>query len=48
MMRVEGACASGGLALACGVDAIRAGADVVLVAGVPRLVYNRVSVLIVM
>jgi acetyl-CoA acetyltransferase len=34
MMRVEGACASGGLALSCGVDAIRAGADVVLVAGV--------------
>jgi acetyl-CoA acetyltransferase len=34
MMRVEGACASGGLALTCGVDAIRAGADVVLVAGV--------------
>jgi acetyl-CoA acetyltransferase len=34
MMRVEGACASGGLALACGVDAIRAGADVVLIAGV--------------
>lgn len=33
-MRVEGACASGGLAMLCGVDAIRAGADVVLVAGV--------------
>ncbi len=33
-MRVEGACASGGLALSCGVDAIRAGADVVLIAGV--------------
>ncbi len=33
-MRVEGACASGGLALSCGVDAIRAGADTVLVAGV--------------
>jgi acetyl-CoA acetyltransferase len=33
-MRVEGACASGGLALSCGVDAIRAGADVVMVAGV--------------
>lgn len=32
-MRVEGACASGGLALSCGVDAIRAGADTVLVAG---------------
>ena len=32
-MRVEGACASGGLALAAGVDAIRAGSDVVLVAG---------------
>ena len=34
MMRVEGACASGGLALSCGVDAIRAGVDVVMVAGV--------------
>jgi acetyl-CoA acetyltransferase len=34
MMRVEGACASGGLALSCGIDAIRAGADVVLIAGV--------------
>ena len=34
MMRVEGACASGGLAFSCAVDAIRAGADVVLVAGV--------------
>ena len=33
-MRVEGACASGGLALSCGVDAIRAGANTVLVAGV--------------
>lgn len=33
-MRVEGACASGGLAMACGVDAIRAGSDVVLVTGV--------------
>ena len=33
-MRVEGACASGGLALSCGVDAIRGGADTVLVAGV--------------
>ena len=31
--RVEGACASGGLAVACGVDAIRAGAEVVLVVG---------------
>ncbi|MFZ5480700.1 MAG: thiolase C-terminal domain-containing protein [Myxococcota bacterium] len=35
MTRTEGACASGGLALLCGVDAIRAGAaDTVLVAGV--------------
>lgn len=33
IMRVEGACASGGLALACGVDAIRAGAEVVLIVG---------------
>jgi acetyl-CoA acetyltransferase len=33
-LRVEGACASGGLALASGVDAIAAGCDVVLVAGV--------------
>ncbi|MED5369936.1 MAG: beta-ketoacyl synthase N-terminal-like domain-containing protein [Myxococcota bacterium] len=33
-MRVEGACASGGLAMAAGVDAIKAGADLVLVAGV--------------
>lgn len=33
-MRVEGACASGGLALACAVDAIAAGSDVALVAGV--------------
>jgi acetyl-CoA acyltransferase len=33
IMRLEGACASGGLALACGVDAIRAGANVVLVVG---------------
>ncbi|HET6372906.1 MAG TPA: thiolase domain-containing protein [Candidatus Polarisedimenticolia bacterium] len=32
--RLEGACASGGLALAAGVDAISAGYDVVLVAGV--------------
>ena len=32
--RLEGACASGGLALAAGVDAIRAGSDVVLVVGV--------------
>jgi acetyl-CoA acyltransferase len=31
--RMEGACASGGLALAAGVDAIRGGADVVLVVG---------------
>jgi acetyl-CoA acyltransferase len=34
MMRVEGACASGGLALLCAVDAIRAGADSCLVTGV--------------
>ncbi|MCP4803961.1 MAG: hypothetical protein GY913_08990 [Proteobacteria bacterium] len=33
-MRVEGACASGGLAMVCGIDALRAGSDVVLVAGV--------------
>lgn len=33
-MRVEGACASGGLAMMCGVDALKAGADVVLVTGV--------------
>ena len=33
IMRVEGACASGGLALALGCDAIRAGADIVLVVG---------------
>ncbi len=32
--RVEGACASGGLALLAGIDAISAGNDVVLVAGV--------------
>ena len=32
--RLEGACASGGLALTAGVDAIGAGVDVVLVAGV--------------
>lgn len=32
-LRVEGACASGGLAISCGVDAVQAGADVVLVAG---------------
>jgi acetyl-CoA acetyltransferase len=32
-MRVEGACASGALALAAGIDAIAAGADVVLVVG---------------
>ncbi|MCA9669243.1 MAG: hypothetical protein KC503_26790 [Myxococcales bacterium] len=31
--RLEGACASGGLAFAAGIDAIRAGADVVLVVG---------------
>ncbi|MBM4391612.1 MAG: hypothetical protein FJ090_10865 [Deltaproteobacteria bacterium] len=34
MTRTEGACASGGLALACAVDAIKAGCDVVLAAGV--------------
>lgn len=34
MTRTEGACASGGLALLCGVDAIRAGSDTVLIAGV--------------
>lgn len=34
MTRTEGACASGGLAMLCAVDAIRAGTDVVLVAGV--------------
>ncbi len=34
MTRVEAACASGGLALACAIDAIRAGSDTVLVAGV--------------
>lgn len=33
-LRVEGACASGGLALSSAVDAIRAGTDVTLVAGV--------------
>lgn len=33
-MRVEGACASGGLAIMAGLDAIAAGADFVLVAGV--------------
>ncbi len=33
-MRVEGACASGGLAMLCGIDAVRAGSDVVLIAGV--------------
>lgn len=34
MTRTEGACASGGLALLCAIDAIRAGYDTVLVAGV--------------
>lgn len=34
MTRTEGACASGGLALLCAVDAVRAGCDTVLVAGV--------------
>lgn len=39
--RVEGACASGGLAIAAGVDAIQAGADVVLVTGVEvQTTYN--------
>ncbi|MEY3014133.1 MAG: hypothetical protein RIT45_2868 [Pseudomonadota bacterium] len=33
VMRVEGACASGGLAFSSAVDAIRAGADIVLVVG---------------
>jgi acetyl-CoA acyltransferase len=33
IMRVEGACASGGLAVLAGVDAIQAGADCVLVVG---------------
>ncbi len=33
MLRVEGACASGGLALALGCDAIKAGVDMVLVVG---------------
>jgi len=32
-MRIEGACASGGLAMSAGIDAIRAGAEVVLVVG---------------
>jgi len=32
-MRVEGACASGGLAFACALDSIRAGSDVALVVG---------------
>ena len=32
--RLEGACASGGLAILAGLDAIAAGADIVLVAGV--------------
>ena len=32
-MRVEGACASGGLALSCAVDAVQAGVDVALVCG---------------
>ena len=34
MTRTEGACASGGLALACAVDAIKAGVDTVLISGV--------------
>ena len=34
MTRTEGACASGSLALLCGIDAIRAGFDTILVAGV--------------
>jgi len=32
--RLEGACASGGLAMLAGIDAIRAGADLVLISGV--------------
>ncbi len=32
-MRIEGACASGGLAVSCGIDAIKSGSDVVLVSG---------------
>ena len=32
-MRVEGACASGGLAFACAVDAIKAGCDVTMAVG---------------
>jgi len=32
-MRVEGACASGGLAFACALEAVRAGADVTLAVG---------------
>jgi acetyl-CoA acyltransferase len=34
MTRTEGACASGGLALLCAIDAVRAGFDTILVAGV--------------
>jgi acetyl-CoA acyltransferase len=34
MTRTEGACASGGLAMVCAIDAIRAGFDTILVAGV--------------
>lgn len=34
VMRVEGACASGGLAALCAVESVRAGTDVALVAGV--------------
>lgn len=34
MTRTEGACASGGLAMLCAVDAVKAGVDTVLVAGV--------------
>ena len=33
VMRVEGACASGGLALACAVDALQGGTDITLVVG---------------
>jgi acetyl-CoA acyltransferase len=33
VMRVEGACASGGLAFACAVDALKAGSDIALVVG---------------
>ena len=35
-MRIEGACASGGLALTCAIDAIRSGDNLCLVAGVEQ------------